>query len=820
PSTNLVFTLVDASHNPGFDGIPGPATTAHLTTPTGLALAADGTLYIADFTLNTVFALSPAGVLTLIAGNGGCGAGGDGSAALSAQLCHPCDLALDERNGGRTLYVADFGNNRIRAIDLSLPSPQISTLTGAGGAPDPGDGDGGPASQASLVNPARISLGPDGMLYVADQGRNRIRRVNLTSLTIDNWIAGDSSFCRYNTCAVSWDAAGTAFLTRNISYNEFDVLRVGPNLSLTEVAGGFNQSSYAYGDGIPATQAHLWSPAPVRFDGAGNLILTETGLVSPGGHDLRRLSELTNHLSTLSGDGTPAYAGDYVDASQARFNSPWTSVLDASGNIYISDTANSAVRVIWGAGQSTPPTATLTKTAGDLQTVGVDQLTSTMTVQLHDGSGQPVVGFPVTWASLDPGAVAFAGTVATDNSGNASADGRVGLAVSSTFRFTATAYDFHGAPIAGSPLTFTHTSTELAKGTFFSIVNTAHTQGYAGIPGSATAALGPAPVALTYAADGTLYFATSDNIDTAIFALSPAGVVTRISGTTSCGYAGDTGPANVAQLCNITDLVLDETHQRRTLYFTDASNWVVRAIDLTANPPVIYRLAGGGSATTSPYGDGGLATEATIAHSEHITLDPTGAYLYVSSYDGSSTWIRRVNLSSGIIDTWIPPGAMPGGGASCAQSACKIAFGPDGTAVMSAGLGSYVFQLFSFDPAATPAPAYTHLAGIYDRFQYTGDGAATSQYFMPGDLKFGPDGKLYLTDPFSHRVRVLSDLTTSATMTTVAGYATQTGSNGADGPSAFVGLNQPHAVAFAPNGSIVIADTFNYTLREIWRAIP
>ena len=818
PAPGTIFTVVNASHNKGFDGFPGAATTAHLRTPAGLAMAKSGTLYIADYDGNAIFALSPAGALSLVAGTGACGSSGDGGPALAAQFCQVLDLALDESNGRRTLYLADIHSSVIRAIDLTLPAPQISTFAGGGSPVGPGFGDGGAATQASLSAPGRISVGPDGYLYIADVGRNRIRRVHIASQLIENWISGDTSFCRFNACGVSWDAAGRAFVTRNLGYYYFDLFRVDSGFAFTTVAGGYGSAG---DNGIYPTSSVLYEPTPARFDGAGNLFLTEQGYYRPGGEDVRRVDLATGKIATIAGNGTPGYLGDYVPATQAELQTPWTSVLDADGNLYVADSDNAAVRVVWKAGQATPLRSSIAKTAGDQQQVGVDQITPTMSVTLSDPAGQPLSGYPVQWQSIDPGGVMFAGLVGTDTSGVAAADGRVGLAAGGAWRYTASALDFHGDALSGSPITFQDTSVDLPARYFFTAVNTSHTQSYRGIPGPATAAQIPHPTALAMAADGTLYIAASDNIDNVIFALSPAGALTPIAGTGACGYSGDSGPALAATLCSETDLALDETHGRRMLYLTDTQHAVVRAIDLLATPPTIDTVAGGGNATASPWGDGALATEATLSDPEHIAIDPSGSYLYLSEYGGGRTRIRRVSIATGLISTWLPLAD-----AGCAQSACKLAFSPpdqthpNGMAFFTLGFGSYYFGIFRIDDPATPG-ANVEIAGQSERFQVTADGPALTQYPFPGDLVVGPDRKLYTTDPFSHRVRVFSDTSTAATMTTVAGVATSTGGNGADGPVATsVNLNTPLSMAFSANGSLVIADSFNSTIRVLWKLVP
>ena len=127
--------------------------------------------------------------LSLIAGTGGSQSTGDGGPAISAQIGRPWGLALDEATS--SLYFSDYQNSVVRKVDLS--TGLISTYAGGGVAPSPGYGDSGFRTAAVLANPTDVSLGPDGALYISDSGHNRIRRVAPNGV-IDAWLsAGDCS---------------------------------------------------------------------------------------------------------------------------------------------------------------------------------------------------------------------------------------------------------------------------------------------------------------------------------------------------------------------------------------------------------------------------------------------------------------------------------------------------------------------------------------------------------------------------------------------------------------------------------------------------
>jgi sugar lactone lactonase YvrE len=197
----------------------GPTTTTGIyrTPAGGLAVANDGTLYIADRLDNRVWKFAN-GLKSLYVGTGKSGFSGDGGAASAAMLNWPIGLALDEQGN---LYIADTENNRIRKVDIL---GTITTIAGDGGVGDTGDG--GPAIQARLSLPFGVAVAADGTLVIADNGNNRLREVM-------------------------------------------------PSHQILALAGS-KQGGFA-GDNLPAITAQLSGPEGVAFDANGNLYVADTG---------------------------------------------------------------------------------------------------------------------------------------------------------------------------------------------------------------------------------------------------------------------------------------------------------------------------------------------------------------------------------------------------------------------------------------------------------------------------------------------------------------------------------------------------------------
>ena len=152
----------------GFAGDGGPATSAQLNLPYGLAVDATGAVYVADLGNNRVRRIGPDGTISTVAGNGAMLSAGDGGPATSASLMSPRNLALDSTGN---LYISEFAGHRIRKV---ASGGTISTIAGNG---TPGfSGDNGPPTKAQLQYPAGLTFDTGGALYIADSGNNCVRR--------------------------------------------------------------------------------------------------------------------------------------------------------------------------------------------------------------------------------------------------------------------------------------------------------------------------------------------------------------------------------------------------------------------------------------------------------------------------------------------------------------------------------------------------------------------------------------------------------------------------------------------------------------------
>ena len=153
----------------GFSGDGGPAASAQLYSPAAVAIGSDGILYIADYNNNRIRRVTPDGQISTLTGTGPASFGGDGGPASSAQVSHPFGVAVGKDN---SVFIADYENHRIRRVTTD---GKISTFAGNGTGGSAGDGGLAPAAQ--LNYPRAMTMAADGTLYIADTYNHLIRRV-------------------------------------------------------------------------------------------------------------------------------------------------------------------------------------------------------------------------------------------------------------------------------------------------------------------------------------------------------------------------------------------------------------------------------------------------------------------------------------------------------------------------------------------------------------------------------------------------------------------------------------------------------------------
>jgi uncharacterized protein (TIGR03437 family) len=333
-----MISTVAGNGTQGYSGDGGPATSAQLSYPQGVAVDSAGNLFIVDLPNNRIRKVAPSGIISTVAGNGTCCYSGDGGPATSAQLSGPWGAAVDSAGN---LYISDESNNRIRKV---VPGGTISTVAGNGTAGYSGDG--GPATSAQLYRPMGVAVGSTGNLYIADSGNQRIRKVTPDG-TIST-VAGNGTQAYSGDGgpaisaelslpgAVAVDSAGNLYIADTL--NNSRIRKVAPDGTISTVAG--NGIMGYSGDGGPATSAQLNGPWDVAVDSAGSLYIADTW-----NNRIRKVAP-DGTISTVAGSGTQGPLGDGGPATSAPLFNPRDVAVDYGGNLYISDASNNRIRKV------------------------------------------------------------------------------------------------------------------------------------------------------------------------------------------------------------------------------------------------------------------------------------------------------------------------------------------------------------------------------------------------------------------------------------------------------------------------------------------
>jgi sugar lactone lactonase YvrE len=815
-----IYSLVNISHTSGTTLVPTPGTIAQIEAPNDPWVTSDGTIYFGDSQGEIVWKLSPAGVLTPVAGNGSCGNTGNGGQATAARICAPSGVAVDESTG--TLYLSDNSAQVIRAVNLA--TGVISTI--AGGGPNQAPyGDGGPASNAFFQDVSHLTLGPGRVLYVTDYYQSKIRAISLTTGLIQTWLGSVSQAASgtgglyscspgngFSGCNVVWDASGNAFVSGTVTSaslpcsNVYGILEVASSGATSLIAGSCTGTS---SPGAPALATQFSDPPSLALDGSANLILANAATGT-----IQRIDNSSGVVTTVAGaagNGTPGYLGNHVAASGAILARPNGLAFTAGGDLIIADTNNSAVRSIAGLGNVPANPVTLQVSSGNMQSVVVDQpVPLPLAAKLSTAAG-PLTGFTVQWAAADAGSLISANSGITDVNGISSVTATVGRAAG-TYHFTASFNDIHGNPVSGSPVTFTVTASAAPNGDIYTLVNVPHVSGQTQAPTPGTVSQVNTPLDTYVTADGTLYF--SDYYNQVVRKLSPAGVLSTVAGSYRCGNTGDGGQATAAQICYPWGVTVDE--HAGVLYLADNEYQVIRAVNLTTG--LISTIAGGG-ANSSPYGDGGSAKSAFFRSLSHLAIGPDGQ-LYVTDY--SMNRIRVINLGTNVIQTWLSPPAntvaptLDACGSGTDWSGCQVTWDAAGNAYVSAVIQSTTYACTDFSGVmeiAAQGGATSLLAGACGNATgASGGSAVVTPLAIPPSIAVDSGGNLYLGITTSNIIQRVD--ASSRKLTTLAGNGTQ-GYSGDEVPAAGSILSSPNGLFLDAAGDLIFSDGANNAVRTI-----
>ncbi len=699
-----------------------PALDADLYSPYQVALDGSGNFYIAAVSQHRIFKVTPAGFLTVVAGNGLAGYSGDGmpGGAAQAMLNNPQGVAVDSTGN---VYIADTNNCVIRKVDTTNTITTVAGIQGSCGYI--GDG---PATSSELNNPYQLAVDSSNNLYIADTYNARIRKLSGTTIST---VAGNGlgySYCANGTLATSCSFSltpsvavdGTSptpniFLTDAYEYVVYEV--VASTGKIKTVAGTQGTAGYN-GDNITATLAEIdpYLYGELAVNSAG----TQVWLADFYNYEIRQIT-VGAKINFVAGQNScgPYFSGIGGPAKSACIGYAIGIAADSAGDLFITpdlyptyaDGYVFEVPCSLG-GTCTPPTG---DTAGDLYVVAGNGSYTEAT---------PVNGVPALGVTLY-----YPDGVYQDPSNNI---------------FVSDAYNYMVRELLNSS---GNVNAFAGDGIY----------GYLGDGGPATSAEVNYPAGIARDADGNIFFA--DQYNHIIREVNTSGNISTFAGTPQqCTYSGDGGPATSAFLCYPVDVTLDSYGN---MFIGDSYNHVIREVvcattgTLTCTPPAgktagyIYTVAGNNTAGYS--GDGGPATSAKLYYPSSAATDAAGNLYIADQYNNR---IREVNAATQIINT-------------------------------VAGNGT---------------------AG------FTGDGPALeNSLYYPYALRVDANGNIFIADTDNNRIRWVDG---GGTLTTFAGNGTAAFS-GDGGPATSAELYYPDALFEDASGNFLIADQYNYRIREI-----
>jgi len=785
--TSLITLLRQVNHVAGtavagYAGDGAAAASAAVNVPMGVAFDGGGNLYIADTGNNRIRRVDAVtGIITTVVGNGQQGYAGDGGAAANAQLNLPAGIAVDATGN---LFIADTGNNVVRKVNAQ--TGVITTVAGNGTAGYQGDN--GPATAAELNHPAAIVVDKAGNIFIADSVNNRVRRVD-AGTGILTLYAGDGS-ATYNgdgmqaTLAalnnpqgLAVDAAGDLYLTDTGHNLVREVVAATGNIQI--VAGTAGQPGGFGGDGGLATSALLNAPTGLALDATGNLYISDSINAR-----IRKIA--AGIITTSAGNGTAGFNNtDGNPATQAQLNQPNGLAIDSAGELDVADTANNAVRAVSDGRHFRAVVLSSTQPASRNLYLQVNQSLSISSI-LVSASEKQKSEFSLGTQPVTVG-------VLTNCAATTYASGSQCI-VPLTF-----------APIYPGQRDASLSITTSAGTVDFGLFGTGlgpETVLSPGIITSILPSLVPpsmgAPEQLAIDPQGNVYVA--DKLDNQI-------LVWYAGNSTSKVYVGANPGAVVNATLNApTAVALDAAGN---LYIADSGANVILRVD--AATLAITTVAGTGTAGYG--GDGGAATSATLNTPSGIAATADGTF-YIA--DTGNNVVRRVDGQTGIITTaagTAGPGGYTGDGGQAALATLN--------APVSVALDDYG-KLYMADTGNNVIRMVNPVTGIITTVAGNGnagfaDGLAT-QALLDKPLAVAVDAadNLYIADAANARIRRID--AASGLMETIAG-SNQQGDSGDGGGATMATLSAPSGVGVDALGQVVLADQTNDSVRSI-TAIP
>ncbi len=707
-------------------------------------------------------------------------------------------------DGSGNVYVSDINSHRIRRID---PDGVITTIAGTG---EQGyGGDGGPATEAQLNWPWGLVVDDSDNLYVADAISNRIRRIDsegvITTIagTGERGYGGDGGPATEAQLFLPYELALDGAGNLYVADGGNNRVRQIDSEGIITTIAGTGERGYG-GDGGPVTEAQFAFPYGLELDASGNLFVTDSS-----NYRVRRIAA-DGVITTIAGTGGRGYSGDGGPATETQIGYPAGLALDGSGNLYVADSGNQRVWVIRPPGERNPVTQEFPQFANgedsvsDLVLVNVDTKTVTPVIRFYGSTGDPVSAGSVVEVTED-----------------------LELAPDGALIVTA------GIPSLGERTISTHGQGALATGSVRVV-----SDGYVGgVLRFDSTAVGVAGVGAAEPVNDALFPARREEggintgaairnlaseaviltchlmergevLETAMVELSGSGQQARF--INEMFPDADTSDFTGSVRCTapegtkFTGVALEMDIQNRI--FTTLPMVTVDAT-LRGDVEDQYAFTIAGTGEWGYGGDSGPATEANLAHPGPLAADESDN-LYMA--DLSNHRIRRID-AEGVITTIAGTGESgfsgDGGPATEAQVASPNGLAADGSGnLYVADSGNH--RIRRIDPEGV----ITTIAGTGER-GFGGDAgpATAAQFNSPRQLTLDGSGNLYVADYTNRRIRRIDS---EGIITTIAGTG-ERGFSGDGGPATEAQFSSADGLAVDGSGNLYAADGGNNRIRRI-----
>lgn len=660
---------------------------------------------------------------------------GDGKKASEVVLTLVDGIVVDSEGN---LFISHRSKNRIRKVDKD---GVITTIAGNGQAGYSGDN--GPALQASFNFPAGLCLDQTGNLYVADRNNHRIRRIDTSGIvtTVAGVgipdMGGDGgpaieAYLNYPSDLVC-DSKGNLY----ISDRSNNRIRKIDSQGMISTIAGMGLPEFG-GDFGPATNAFLKYPFGIDLDQLGNLYIADRG------NNRIRKVDTQGIITTIAGDGTHFFSGDYGPATRASLAYPTDVAVDGQSNLYIADRNNNRIRKVDSLGIMTTVMG-----IGKYEYNGDNEIASETTLHLPfalalSPDGKLIIAdrnhFRVRSMDLKSHTIA---TLA--GNGNSWFRGDGGLGDGATLDSpSGVAVNSRGHVVFSDKMHNRLRSID-RKGFIFTIAGTGD-QGNEGDGGPAPQASLFLPGAVAIGPKDNIYFVSPQGSSKFVRKIDPQGRITRFAGNGVLGDKGDGGPAIQASFGVIQDIAVDG---QGNVYLADLTNRKIRKVNTQG---VVSTLA---SNTWVKIMDEEI-------HPNGIAINEDGE-IFIS--DSGSSKVRKIDQDENVV-TFAGTGEFRdfGDGGPAIQAGIRspggLAFGPGGELYIAEETSHRIRKI-------NKEGNIIHVAGT-GVAGYSGDGgpATQAQLKSPYRMAIDKEGNLYFSDRDNNRIRKIDP---HGVISTVAG---------------------------------------------------